>query len=81
MIVSRTGPANFRPAGTRNECFHRHAQRLIAKMEAEEANWTVEDEAELEARMKGKTAVQVPSEIVPAVEALLSRHKPDAETR
>ena len=63
-------PGNF-PPGWNSE----RVQRLIAEMEDEEANWTEEDEAELQARMKGKTSVQVPSEIVPAIEALLAQHE------
>ncbi|MDE2786508.1 MAG: hypothetical protein OXL37_07585 [Chloroflexota bacterium] len=64
------GPGNF-PPGWNSE----RVQRLIAEMEAEEANWTEEDEAELQARMKGKTSLQVPSEIVPAIQALLTQHE------
>ena len=64
------GPGNF-PPGWNSE----RVQRLIAEMEDEEVNWTEEDEAELQARMKGKTSVQVPSEIVPAIEALLAQHE------
>lgn len=70
------GPGNF-PPGWNSQ----RVQRLIAEMEAEEANWTEQDEAELQARMKGKTSVQVPNGIVPAIEALLAQHKPDAETQ
>ena len=64
------GPGNF-PPGWNSE----RVQRLIAEMEDEEVNWTEADEAELQARMKGKTSVQVPSEIVPAIEALLAQHE------
>lgn len=62
-------PDNF-PPGWNSE----RVQRLIAEMAAEEANWTAEDEAELQARMKGKTSVQVPKEIVPEIEALIAQH-------
>jgi hypothetical protein len=64
---------NF-PPGWNSE----RVQRLIAEMEDEEANWTAEEEAELQMQMKGKTSVQVPDELVPAIEALLARH--EAET-
>ena len=67
------GPDNF-PPGWNSE----RVQRLIAEMEAEEANWTEEDEAELQARMKGKTSIMVPDEVVPAIKALLAQH--EAET-
>ena len=67
------GPGNF-PPGWNSE----RVQRVIAEMEAEEANWTEEDEAELQARMKGKTSIMVPDEVVPAIEALLAQH--EAET-
>ena len=49
-------------------------QRLIAEMVEEEANWTEEDEAELQRQMNGQTSVQVPDEIVPAVRALLAEY-------
>ena len=49
-------------------------QRLIAEMEAEEANWTEADEAELQAQLKGKTFVQVPDAAVPAIQKLLAQH-------
>ena len=49
-------------------------QRLIAEMEAEEANWTAADEAELQAQLKGKTFVQVPDAAVPAIQSLLDEH-------
>lgn len=64
------GPGNF-PPGWNSE----RVQRLIAEMEDEEANWTEEDEAELQARMKGKTSIQVPNKIIPAIEALLAQHE------
>ena len=69
------GPGNFLP-GWNSE----RVQRLIAETEAEEANWTEEDKAELQRRMQGKTSILVPDELVPAIKALLARHKPDAET-
>lgn len=50
-------------------------KRVMADMESEEADWTEEDEAELQARMKGKASVLVPDEIVPAIEALLAWHE------
>ena len=49
-------------------------QRLIAEMEAEEANWTEADEAELQAQLKGKTFVQVCDAAVPAIQSLLDEH-------
>ena len=49
-------------------------QRLIAEIEAEEANWTEADEAELQAQLKGKAFVQVPDAAVPAIQALLNEH-------
>ena len=61
--------SNF-PSGWNSE----RVRRLIAEVEEEEANWTEEDEAELRMQMKGKTSVQVPDEIVPAVRALLAKH-------
>ncbi len=61
--------SNF-PPGWNSE----RVQRLIADMDEEEANWTEEDEAELRMQMKGKTSVQVPDEIIPAVRALLAKH-------
>ena len=51
------------------------AQRVIAEIEAEMADWTEEEEAELRARMKGKTSVPVPDEIIPDIEMLLARHE------
>ncbi len=60
---------NF-PPGWNSE----RVQRLIAEMGEEAANWTEEDEAELRIQMKGKTSVQVPNEIIPAVRALLAKH-------
>ena len=60
---------NF-PPGWNSE----RVQRLIAEMEDEEANWTEEDEAELQMQLKGKTSVQVPDEIIPAVRELLAKH-------
>ena len=67
------GPDNF-PPGWSSE----RVQRLIAEMEAEEANWTEEDEAGLQKRLKGKTSIMVPNEVVPAIEAMLAQH--EAET-
>ena len=67
------GPGNF-PPGWNSE----RVQRLIAEMEAKEANWTEADEAELQARMKSKTSVLVPNEIIPAIEALLAQHEAGA---
>ena len=64
---------NF-PPGWNSE----RVQHLIAETEEEEANWTDEDEAELQERMKGKASILVPDEIVPAVEALVANHQ--AET-
>ena len=49
-------------------------QQLIAEIEAEEANWTAADEAELQAQLKGKTFVQVPDAAVPAIQSLLDEH-------
>ena len=60
------GPGNF-PPGWNSE----RVRRLSAELEAEEANWTEADEAELQARMKGKTSILVPNEIVFAVRELL----------
>ena len=48
-------------------------QRLIAEMEEEEANWTEEDEAELQRQLKGKASVMVPDELVPAITELIAR--------
>ena len=67
------GPGNF-PPGWNSE----RVQRVIAEMEAEEANWTEEDEAGLQKRLKGKTSIMVPNEVVPAIEAMLAQH--EAET-
>ncbi len=67
------GPGNF-PPGWNSE----RVQRLIAELEAEEANWTEADEAELQKRLKGKTSIMVPNEIVPAIEALLAQHEAGA---
>ena len=64
------GPGNF-PPGWDSE----RVQRLLAEAEAEEANWTEEDEAELQKRLKGKTSLLVPNEIVPAIQALLAQHE------
>ena len=64
------GPGNFPP-----DWNSERVQRLIAEMEDEEANWTEGDEAELQARMKGKTSIQVPNDIIPAIEALLAQHE------
>lgn len=75
MVNSQEG--NF-PPGWNSE----RVKRFIAEMEEEEAKWTEEDEAELQMRTKGKTSVQVPDELVPAVEAMLARYeaKSPAET-
>ena len=51
------------------------ARRVIAEIEEEMADWTEEEEAELQAQMKGKSAIQVPNEIVPAVQELLAQHE------
>jgi len=64
------GPGNF-PPGWDSE----RVQRLLAEAEEEEANWTEEDEAELQKRLKGKTSLLVPNEIVPAIQALLAQHE------
>ena len=71
MTANQATPAegNF-PPGWNSE----RVQRLIAEMEAEEANWTEADEAELQAQLKGKTFVQVPDAAVPAIQALLAQH-------
>ena len=69
------GPDNF-PPGWSSE----RVQRLIAEMEAEEANWTEEDEAGLQKRLKGKTSIMVPNEVVPAIEALLAQHEAETAT-
>ena len=63
-------PENNFPPGWNSE----RVQRLIARLDAEEAKWTEPDEAELRMQMKGKTSVQVPDEIIPAVHALLAEH-------
>ena len=64
------GPGNFPPGWNSGR-----VQRLIAEMAAEEAKWTEADEAELQARMKGQTSIQVPNEIIPAIQALLAQHE------
>ena len=69
-------PGNF-PPGWDSE----RVQRLIAEAKAEEADWTEEDEAELQKRLKCKTSILVPDEIVPAVRALLAEHAAGAEAR
>lgn len=66
---STPAEGNF-PPGWNSE----RVQRLIAEIEAEEANWTEADEAELQAQLKGKTFVQVPDAAVPAIQALLDEH-------
>ena len=63
------GPGNF-PPGWDSE----RVQRLIAEAKAEEANWTEEDEAELQERLKGKTSILVPDGIVPAIHELIAKH-------
>ena len=70
------GPGNF-PPGWNSE----RVQRLIAEMAEEEANWTEEDEAELQKRLKGKTSILVPNEIVPAIRALIAERAASLETR
>lgn len=70
------GPGNF-PPGWNSE----RVQRLIAEMAEEEANWTEEDEAELQKRLKRKTSILVPNEIVPAIRALLAEHAAGLEAR
>ena len=70
------GPGNF-PPGWDSE----RVQRLIAEAKEEEAHWAEEDEAELQKRLKGKTSILVPDEIVPAVRALLAEHAAGVETR
>ena len=52
-------------------------QRLIAGAKEEEANWTEEDETELQKRSKSKTSILVPNDIVPAIQALLAQHESD----
>ena len=64
------GPGNF-PPGWDSE----RVQRLISEAEEEEANWTEADEAELQQRLKGKTSILVPNEVVPAIQALLAQHE------
>lgn len=64
------GPGNF-PPGWDSE----RVQRLLAEAEEEEANWTEDDEAELQQRLKGKTSILVPNGIVPAIQALLVQHE------
>ena len=63
------GPGNF-PPGWDSE----RVQRLIAEAKEEEANWTEEDEAELQKRLKGKTSILVPDGIVPAIHELIAKH-------
>ena len=70
------GPGNF-PPGWNSE----RVQRLIAEAEEEEANWTEEDEAELQKRLKGKTSILVPNEIVPAIRALIAERAASLETQ
>lgn len=70
------GPGNF-PPGWDSE----RVQRLIAEAEAEEANWTEEDEAELQKRLKGKTSILIPDKIVPAIDALIAEHAASLETQ
>ena len=64
------GPGNF-PPGWNSE----RVQRLLAEAEAEEANWTEADEAELQQRLKGKTSILVPNGIILAIQALLAQHE------
>ena len=64
------GPGNF-PPGWDSE----RVQRLLAEAKEEEANWTEEDEAELQKRLKGKTSILVPNGIVPAIQALLDQRE------
>lgn len=64
------GPGNF-PPGWDSE----RVQCLLAEAREEEANWTEEDEAELQRRLKGKTSILVPNWIVPAIQALLAQHE------
>ena len=68
-------PGNFPPGWDSDR-----VQRLIADAKEEEANWTDEDEAELQKRLKGKTSILIPNEIVPAVRALLAEHAARLET-
>lgn len=56
------------------------ARRVMAEIEEEMADWTEEEEAELRARMKGKTAVLVPAKLAPAIEALLVQHEAETAT-
>ncbi len=56
-------------------------QRLIAEAKEEEANWTEEDKAELQKRLKGKTSILVPNEIVSAIRALIAECAASLETR
>ena len=69
-------PGNFPPGWDSDR-----VQRLIADAKEEEASWTDEDEAELQKRLKGKTSILIPNEIVPAVRALLAEHAARLETR
>ena len=69
-------PGNFPPGWDSDR-----VQRLIADAKEEEANWNDEDEAELQKRLKGKTSILIPNEIVPAVRALLADHAANLETR
>ena len=70
------GPGNF-PPGWNSE----RVQRLIAEAKEEEANWTEEDEAELQQRLKGKASFLVPDKLVPAIRALIAEHAASLETR
>lgn len=58
------------PSGWNSE----RVQRLIAEMEAEEAQWTAADEAELQRELKGQVLVQVPDAALPAINDLLAEH-------
>ena len=70
------GPGIF-PPGWDSE----RVQRLIAEAKAEEANWTEEDEAELQERLKGKTSILVPDGIVPDIHDLIAKHAASLETQ
>ena len=70
------GPGNFPPGWDSDR-----VQRLIAEAKEEEANWTEEDEAELQKRLKGKTSILVPNEIVSAIRALIAERAASLETR
>ena len=70
------GPGNF-PPGWDSE----RVQRLLAEAKEEEANWTEEDEAELQKRLKGKTSILVPDKIVPAIDALIAEYSASLGTR